>query len=270
MKKIITLILTLCLAILPVAIAEEPETNPNLMEGLILEITEEGILMDDVNRGEVLIVTDENTVWDGVYAAENEETTEEPAVGHYIAVETNGKLTRSLPPQAYALRVGCHKLVGTATELTEEGFLLTGDPTHGEVQVNTAAQIYLNAPVTVYYNGAMTMSLPGQVSALHLSWPSITGVITEMDGEEGLLITCEDESTYRVMMDETTLLTDAAAQAAQEEAAAETGIATANLVPVELAVGAEVTVIYNGMMTRSLPPMVTALEIIVLPETAQA
>ena len=67
----------------------------------------------------------------------------------------------------YAQKSGCYKTTGTVSELTESGFLLTTET--DVVQVNADAALLdgmeNGMTVTVYSNGAMTMSLPGQISA---------------------------------------------------------------------------------------------------------
>ena len=104
------------------------------------------------------IVVDEGTVY---------EKDGELAVGDYIHVLYDGIMTRSLPAQVYAQKIGCYKTTGTVSELTESGFLLTTET--DVVQVNADAALLdgmeNGMTVTVYSNGAMTMSLPGQISA---------------------------------------------------------------------------------------------------------
>ena len=107
---------------------------------------------------QVLVNVDEGTVY---------ETDGELAVGDYIHVFYDGIMTRSLPAQVYAQKIGCYKTTGTVSELTESGFLLTTET--DVVQVNADAALLdgmeNGMTVTVYSNGAMTMSLPGQISA---------------------------------------------------------------------------------------------------------
>ena len=119
------------------------------LAGEIVEITKDM---------QVLVNVDEGTVY---------ETDGELAVGDYIHVLYDGIMTRSLPAQVYAQKIGCYKTTGTVSELTESGFLLTTET--DVVQVNADAALLdgmeNGMTVTVYSNGAMTMSLPGQISA---------------------------------------------------------------------------------------------------------
>ena len=127
------------------------------LAGEIVEITGDGILLQTKDM-QVLVNVDEGTVY---------ETDGELAVGDYIHVLYDGIMTRSLPAQVYAQKIGCYKTTGTVSELTESGFLLTTET--DVVQVNADAALLdgmeNGMTVTVYSNGAMTMSLPGQISA---------------------------------------------------------------------------------------------------------
>ena len=127
------------------------------LAGEIVEITGDGILLQTKDM-QVLVNVDEGTAY---------ETDGELAVGDYIHVLYDGIMTRSLPAQVYAQKIGCYKTTGTVSELTESGFLLTTET--DVVQVNADAALLdgmkNGMTVTVYSNGAMTMSLPGQISA---------------------------------------------------------------------------------------------------------
>lgn len=276
----------LCLALaflLPLPVfAAELDTE---LEGLVKEVTEEGFLMEDAELGEVWLNTDETTVWDGVLADGKLE------VGQYVLVQYDGRMTRSLPPQAHADRVGCYVLSGTVEEFYESGVLLTGDETFGDVIVHldeSQAHVYIGMPVTVYYGGMMMMSLPGQVNARHVVVPSLTGTVSER-GDEGFALTDADGQVYQVMLDEETLVTlshdgepDEPAETADEAESEEEQPADEEAEPaptetqdaeegtvldgeseivLEWGDGDEVTVLYNGMLSKSNPAQLTALEV---------
>ncbi len=196
MKKMVTLMMALLLAVAAplIAFAEDTEMITRL-EGLVTEVIEGGFLMEDIQLGEVMVNTDENSVMDGLLAQE------ELAVGMYVFVDFNGMMTRSVPAQVYAQRVGCYTLNGVASQITEEGILLTGDPIYGEVLDDleqTHTPVFLGAPVQVYYDGVITMSLPGQVTAHHVVVPELTGVVSETDGA-GFTLIDADGNTYRIL-----------------------------------------------------------------------
>ncbi len=276
MKKMMTTLLSLMLAFaLPLAAIAEEAEPAHVLEGLVTEILEGGFLMEDATHGEVMVNTGEETVLDGVLLEE------ELAVGMYVQVDYNGVMTRSLPPQVYADRIACCRLQGVVSEIYEDGsFLLTGDAVYEEIVIHMTQPInlYADMPVTVYYSGAVTMSLPAQASALWMVLPVQTGVVSELT-EEGFLLTDADGVNYEVKLTEDTVLS--LMPAAEEEAETvidiEEGAEEAEIVMddeteeaeeegeviVELFEGASVQVIYNGMLTRSIPAQLTALEVVV-------
>lgn len=324
-NRFFALALSLLMALaLPLgAFAEENEPD-TLLEGLVTEVLEQGFVMEDIELGSVLLNVDETTVMDGILAEGDIE------VGQYVFVEYDGRLTRSLPPQAHADRVGCYRLTGTVDLSLSMGVLLTGDPIFGDVIIRvdgSMPHLYQGMPITVYYNGVMAMSYPGQVTARHIVVPELTGTVSDRDSA-GFTLTDADGNEYRVLLSEQTFTgvlsasvedapaveeesqedateeesTEAAEPAADAdeptkedepasdadepaetdesvaEEPAEEDPATdepagddeadasrpAPLPTVEWGDGDTVTVYYNGVMTRSLPPQVTALEVLVL------
>ncbi len=172
------------------------------LEGLVTELVEGGFLMEDADLGEVIVNVDEATVLDGILL----ETPIEP--GQYVIVDYSGRLTRSIPPQAHGDKVGCYTVSGTVAEYLPVGFLVTGDSIHGDVIVRVtegSAYVPLRAPVTVYYDGVMARSLPGQVTARHMVLPQLQGVVSERDAE-GFTLTDDAGESYRVLLDADTVV----------------------------------------------------------------
>ena len=149
-----------------VEIAETAETGEEAVEILELggEITEIGdgyiVIMDSVH-GMVQVNLGDDTLYDGA-------DLEELAVGQFIQVMYDGKMTRSLPPQVFALKVGLYPVSGTVKEVGEGSVTLETQES-GEVIVflpEGAPQLNAGDSVTAYTNGAMTMSLPAQATAI--------------------------------------------------------------------------------------------------------
>lgn len=289
MKRKWMALLSLALAfLLPLPVfAAEPDLE---LEGLVKEVTEEGFLMEDAQLGEVWLNTDETTVWDGILAEGELE------VGQYVLVRYDGRLTRSLPPQAHADRVGCYVLSGTVEAFYDSGVLLTGDENFGDVIVHmdeSLAHVYIGMPVTVYYDGIMMMSLPGQVNARHIVVPSLTGTVSERGGE-GFTLTDADGQAYQVLLTEETIVTlahDGEPASAEETADAPEGedpeeeqtdsensepapedekdngneadavLDGESEVSLEWGDGDVVTVLYNGVLSKSNPAQLTAQEV---------
>ncbi len=192
----ISLLLAVLLAVAaPLTGLAQEDAMYYVLEGLVTEVVEGGFLMEDITMGEVMINTDENTVMDGILSQQPIEA------GMYVIVDHNGMMTRSIPPQVYGLRVGCYVLSGVAGEFSENGVLLTGDPIFGEVFVQMTTEqglVMEGAPMVVYYDGVMTMSLPGKVNARYVVVPQLTGVVSEKDGA-GFTLTDENGNSYRIL-----------------------------------------------------------------------
>lgn len=180
MKTIIAMILSVLMAVVPVmgeTTVQEPVADIAdiyMIEGIVTENGEEGILISTAEMGNVQVLISEETILEG---------TETLAEGDYVYVDYNGMMTRSLPPQITAMVIRSYRMEGTVTEVfAEENAMLINTETHGNVYVNlTAADEAADesadeavekavAPqigdvVTVYFNGAMTMSLPAQIGA---------------------------------------------------------------------------------------------------------
>lgn len=181
------------------AMAEETDTE---LEGFVTELVEGGFIMEDKELGQIMLNVDDATVLDGILLEE------EISEGLYVLVQYDGRTTRSLPPQAHADKVGCYVLNGVVSEFLDNGILLTGDELFGDVIVHVEGSmkhIYPDVPVTVYYNGVMAMSLPGQVAAREIIVPELTGTVSELD-EEGFMLTDAEGAEYRVIMNDKTLV----------------------------------------------------------------
>ena len=317
MKKIFAVLMTIAmLAALPfAAMAEEPKMD-TLLEGIVTEIVDGGFVMEDAEQGEVMLNTSDATVFDGLLIEG------ELMEGQYVFVEYDGRMTFSLPPQAHADRVACNVLTGSVTEVLEDGSILMMDDTFGETIVHLSENmnhVYAGMPITVYYDGVMTLSLPGEANASHIILPELTGAVSNKT-EEGFTLTDADGIEYEVKFAEDTLISEEILPVAEEtaeeseepaaEEAEETAETEENAEPVteeaseetdtaeeaaeteeeeavledtelteeitlpaaellsesaiEWADGDNVTVYYNGMMTRSIPAQITAMEIVVI------
>ena len=203
------------------------------MEGIVLEIAEDGsYLINTIEHGDVQVLVSDETFTEAI---------RDISVGDYLYIDYDGKMTRSLPPQVNASVVRMYSLEGSIIEsYPEENAVLLMTETHGEVYVTLPAdwaeQEITTETLTVYFNGAMTMSLPPQVNAGYaVPGYSIQGVVTEI--AEDYLTIGEELEAVQVNFED-------------------------GLLPEDVNVGDVIRVIYNGMMTRSLPPQITAGEIV--------
>ena len=153
--------------------AEITETEDDAVEVEVLElggqITESGdgyiLIMDNVH-GAVQVNLGDDTLYDGA-------DFEELSVGQYIQVMYDGKMTRSIPAQVYALKVGLYPVSGVVKAVGEGSITLSREEIGDEVIVflpEGAATPNVGDSVTAYTNGAMTMSLPPQTTAMAIEF----------------------------------------------------------------------------------------------------
>ena len=240
MKKLLALALAL-LMIAALSVYAETETTEEIeieyqtIEGIVTEITETCFILDNTDLGEVQVNYDGNT-----YFSE-----EIPfACGQYAFVTYGGMMTRSLPPQIYAESVMVSRMIGSVVSTDEEAnTIMIMTDLHGEVIVHLmetdSALNYAEGDLVMVYNsGAMAMSLPPQIGAgLIINLYTLAGTVTEIT--ENTVLFESDSVPYQINLTEATAITG------------------------ELTVGASITVLFNGMMTRSLPAQITAMEITV-------
>ena len=146
-------ILVNAVEILPLPVVEEIFD----MAGTVTEIGEGFIMIENADGQMIQVNTSEETIFEG----------KDAEVGDFIHVTYNGMMTFSIPAQIAGLKIGCYAHTGVVGEITEGQFALNTDTEL--ILVNAAAEmlagIETGMTVTVYSNGAMTMSLPAQIGA---------------------------------------------------------------------------------------------------------
>ena len=125
--------------------------------GVVTEITDEFILIQTADGQLIQANLFEETFFEG----------KEIAVGDYIHVTYNGMMTFSIPAQIAAMKVGCYAHTGVVSDMTEGSFILSTElePIIVNVPAGLLEGVEDGMTVTVYSNGAMTMSLPAQIGA---------------------------------------------------------------------------------------------------------
>ena len=127
--------------------------------GAITEITEDYVLIDAGDMGMVQANTFVDTLIEGV---------EELAVGQTAVILYDGKMTRSLPAQITALKIGVYEVKGTVTAI-EEGRMTIDQGEAGEAVLTlpqSMPEIAVGDVITAYTTGVSTMSLPPQMNAI--------------------------------------------------------------------------------------------------------
>ena len=140
----------------------EQEQEVFMLGGEVTELGEDFFVMTDAELGEVQVNLGDDSAFDGVEP-------DELSVGQYVYVIYDGKMTRSLPPQVFALRVSMYATAGSITELTEGKMTLVRDEIGDEVIISLpqdAPELSVGDHVTAYTTGIMTMSIPAQMNAV--------------------------------------------------------------------------------------------------------
>lgn len=127
------------------------------ISGVVTEITDEYVMIQTADGQLVQANRFEETFFEG----------KEIEAGDFVHVTYNGMMTFSIPAQITAMKIGCYAHTGEISDLGENGFMLNTELE--PIFVNAPAELLANLEdgmtVTVYSNGAMTMSLPAQIGA---------------------------------------------------------------------------------------------------------
>ena len=200
-KRILALLLALTAAFCLTGAANAEEETPVVREGTIVEVMEDGFLLQEADGREILYNVDEQTVLDGI--ASLTDLQKDP----YVIVESDGRLTKSSPPQAHADRVTCYWLAGQVESVDEEENTFLMQTELGTVIVHRGeltTPVYAGMNVTVYFNGVMALSEPSQIAARKIEVPEVQGTVLEMT-ENGFVLRTDDETEYRVILTEETV-----------------------------------------------------------------
>ena len=230
MKKI-AILLVIALFSTFAAFAETDAYEPALLEGVVTGITEEGYLVYEDSLGEVMVLVNEDTAI---------EAASDIVCGDYVYVDYDGQMTRSIPAQITATVLRMYKLEGEIVEhMPEDNSVMLNTAEHGDIIVRLpddwADREITDTHLTVYFNGAMTMSLPAQIGAgLVIPGYSVSGIITEI--ADDYIVIGEEMSAIQVNI-------------------------TSEMLTEAIVEGAVVRVIYNGQMTRSVPAQINAISI---------
>ena len=173
------------------------------LQGLITALETDGFRMDDTVLGTVEVRLDAQlTAYEGIAARDR------LAVGQYVYVQYNGILSRSVPPQVTALKVSCFALTGTVGAILENGCVVEGDAVLGTTVVHMAEgqpPVFTGMTVTAYYNGVLALSLPPQLTAVHLVVPVLEGTVSRT-ADAGFTLTDANGSATAITLTEVTAL----------------------------------------------------------------
>ena len=230
MKKILAIFLMAVMVALPVQ-AESAPTN-DTMAGLVVEIGEESLLVEDAQGERTQVNVTEETVLDAQF---------DIGQGDYVYVEYRGKEACSIPMQVEALRITCYKIEGEIVEVYDEDEAMLMRVDEGEEYYVRLGQAAGDEPVAgeravVYFDGIAMLSYPAQISAgyVRLAY-ALEGEISAVDAQAGTFTVGEGAQAVMVNL----------------------GALKAE----DFAVGESVRVTYDGKMTRSLPAQIFAMQV---------
>ena len=129
------------------------------VSGTITEITDDYVIIDAGEMGMIQANLSDDTLIEGV---------DELVVGQTAVILYDGKMTRSLPAQITALKIGVYEVKGTVTAI-EEGRATIDQGENGEVVLTlpeSMPEIAVGDAITAYTTGISTMSLPPQMNAI--------------------------------------------------------------------------------------------------------
>ena len=132
------------------------------VEGMIVTVEEDHFIMQEKELGEIRVNFGAESLFEGVIAADL-------SFGQYVFVDFDGKMTRSLPPQIFAQKVGMYPVAGVVVEIGEGSITIEQENGAGQAIIHLAEGAFvpeMGEAIIAYTNGAMTMSLPPQTTAL--------------------------------------------------------------------------------------------------------
>ena len=140
-------------------VSEEEAIEIMEITGAITEITDDYVMLDAGEMGMIQANTTDDTLIEGV---------DELAVGQSAVILYDGKMTRSIPAQITALKIGVYEVKGAVTEIADgRATIVKAD---GDEVVLTLPQsmpeIAVGDAITAYTTGVSTMSLPPQMNAI--------------------------------------------------------------------------------------------------------
>jgi len=141
--------------------------------GMIVEITEDYVVLETNEHGGVQANLTEDTIVEGVDALE---------VGQTAIVMYDGKMTRSIPAQITALKIGVYTLRGEVTEIGEGVITVKNADTQEDVILTLpqdAMQVAVGDQIIAYTTGVSTMSLPPQMNAIAVEQMEIEEIEAE-------------------------------------------------------------------------------------------
>lgn len=124
--------------------------------------------------------------------------------GDYVTVTVTGTDHGGIPHTERILQA---VLTGTVSGPADSGFLLQPDSGEDPVLVLTDSEWPSGFPVTVFWNGMMTRSIPPRINALHIRGRVLEGTVSEVGEDGSFLLTTDSGDCVIAVTPETVCLT---------------------------------------------------------------
>lgn len=178
-----------------------PSDGENLfqeMSGLVTDIEQDGFALLTEDGVRFVTITEQTVM----------HTTDELKLGDLVTVFYHGATDRKTVNADW---VRCFYVTGRVAAIEDEkSFLLQQDDGGEVLKVHThrASAVAVGENVTVYYNGMVTRSYPGQITALFVPGPILTGTVEELISDDMLLMRTDLESVILKIPDFAVILAE--------------------------------------------------------------
>lgn len=232
MRKTLQRILS-CMLALSLFLCVEVVAETETCEGMIIGFTEDGFtIYADGNIRSITIT--EDTVFD---------TDGELGIGDVITVGFSDPDGETLHADA----VTCHRIFGIVTDIirADEPYLMFKTDGEETLRVNLtqlqADSCVMDMPVTVYYNGMRTRSIPAQITAQYICGTMLSGTVIALEKDDVTLLTDDGEIVILHRSADT-------------------------VIPTEVEIGANICAEVTPQMRLSYPAQYEALNILTISE----
>ena len=181
--------LWICGIVLALVFCVTVAASANTLTGMVMEVSQEGVALH-TREGIRFAAVDTGTAWeiDGM-----------PTVGDVVTVQFSGSTNRRT---VHADAIICYRIRGTVSEIVDSAepyLILIPDDENEAVRVNLGDipphTVAAGIPVTVFYNGMRTRSVPPQITADYIRGTAFRGTVTGITDSDEIRFLKEDGET---------------------------------------------------------------------------
>lgn len=195
--------LWICVIVLALILCVNVAASANTLTGMVMEVSQEVVALH-TREGIRFTAVTTDTAW---------EIDDMPTIGDVVTVEFSGPTNRRT---VHADAIICYKIRGTVSEIADSAepyLILIPDGEDQAVRVNLGDipphTVATGIPVTVFYNGMRTRSIPPQITADYIRGPIFRGTVTGvMDSGEIRFLKEDGETVLLYISPDTVVLAD--------------------------------------------------------------